>query len=110
MKPYIITNQEFLKFFSKLKPKNKFKLIASLTKEQINTISEICKNFLSKNLTQDPSIIKKVKQSKKEIKDIALKKTPLYKKKAILQTRKGGFILNVLLPLAASVLTSLIRT
>ena len=109
MKPYISENKEFLKFFNKLNLKSKLQLISSLSKNHINTISEICKNFLAKNLTQDPNIIKKVKKSKKEIRLIALKKTPLYKKKKILQTRKGGFILNVLLPLAATLLGSLIK-
>ena len=74
----------------------------------MNTISEICKDFLKKKLTTFPKIIKKVKPSQKEIKAIELKKTPLYKKKKNLQSRSGGAILSVLLPLAASLIGSLI--
>ena len=81
MKPYIIKNSEFLRYFSKLPQRNKIQLIPTLNRNQLNTISEICKNFLSKNLTTGPKIIRKVKPSKKEIKSISLKKTPLYKKK-----------------------------
>ena len=44
----------------------------------------------------------------KEIKSISLKTTPLYKKKKILQSRSGGAILSVLIPLAASLIGSLI--
>ena len=108
MKPYIVKNKEFLRFFTQLSPKNKQNIIPALKKEQINTISEICKNFLKRNLTQDPKIILKLKPAKKEIKSISLKLIPLYKKKKILQSRRGGAILSVLLPLAATLITSLI--
>ena len=108
MKPYIVKNNEFLRYFSKLPSKKQKHLIPTLNTNQLNTISEICKNFLNKNLTTCPKIIKKVKPAQKEIKNIALKKTPLYKKKKILQSRSGGAILSVLLPLAATLITSLI--
>ena len=48
MKSYIIKNNEFLKYFCKLPQKNKIHLIPTLNKDQLNTISEICKNFLKK--------------------------------------------------------------
>ena len=73
MKPYIVKNSEFLNFFNKLSPKNKLKIVSSLTRDQINAIGEICKNFLKRNLTQDPTVIKKVKSAKKEIKHPNLK-------------------------------------
>ena len=107
MKPNIIKHEQFLKFFTNLSPRNKLHFIPSLKKEHLNTISEICKNFLKRNLTQNPKIISKVKRSKKEIKAVSLKSTPLYKKKTILKSRRGGAILSVLLPLAASLITSL---
>ena len=108
MKPYIVKQKEFLNFFNNLSPKSKRDIIPNLNKDQLNAISEICKNFLNRNLTHDPKIIKKVKHCKKEINAISLKKTPLYKKKKILESRQGGAILSVLLPLAASLITSLI--
>ena len=107
MKPNIIKYKEFLKFFTHLSPHNKQHFIPSLRKEHLNTISEICKKNLKCNLTQDPKIISKVKSARNEIKTISLKSTPLYKKKKILQSRRGGAILSVLLPLAASLITSL---
>ena len=107
MKPYIVKHKEFLDFFVNLPSKSKRHLIPALNRGQVNTISEICKNFLNHTLTSDPKIIKKVKPAKKEINVVSLKKTPLYKKKKILQSRKGGAILSVLLPLAASLFTSL---
>ena len=107
MKPYIIKHKEFLNFFVNLSPKSKRQLIPGLSRGHVNAISEICKNFLNHTLTEDPGIIRKVKSAKKEINIVSLKKTPLYKKKKILQSRKGGAILSVLLPLAASLFTSL---
>ena len=108
MKPYILKYKEFLKYFSKLPQNRRKRVIPTLNKGQINVISEICQNFLKENLTSCPKIIKKLKPSKKQIKAIALKKTPLYKKKQILQSRSGGGILSVLLPIASSLIGSLI--
>ena len=48
MKPYIVKNNEFLNYFSKLPQENKIRLIQTLNKDQVNTIFEICKNFLKK--------------------------------------------------------------
>ena len=110
MKPYLIKNQEFISYFNKLSPKRKRKLIPILNKDQINTISEICKNFLKRNLTQDRAIVNKLKSARGDINAVSLKSCPLYKKKKILQSRKGGAILSVLLPLAASVITSLLSS
>ena len=76
MKPYVIKNNEFLNYFSKLPTKNKRNIIPTLNRNQINTISEVCKNFLEKNLTTRPKIIKKLKSFKKEIKSVAIKKKP----------------------------------
>ena len=111
MKPYIVKNNEFLRYFSKLPSQKQKHLIPTLNTNQLNTISEICKNFLKKNLTTCPKTIQQVKPSQKQIKAIALKKKkkkPLYKKKKILQSRSDGAILSVLLPLAASLIGSLI--
>ena len=109
MKPYIVKHKEFLNFFNRLPPKNKRDIIPNLSKDHLNTISEICRNFLNRNLTRDPRIVKKVKLSRKEINAISLKKTPAYKKKKILQSRRGGAILSVLLPLAAGLISSFFR-
>ena len=107
MKPYIVTNKEFLHFFNQLPPKTKRDFIPTLKKNHVNTISEVCKNFLNRKLTRDSKVISKIKPSRKEIKAVSLKTTPLYKKKKILQSKRGGAILSVLLPLAASLITSL---
>ena len=81
MKPYVVKNNEFLNYFSKLPMKDRHRIIPTLNRDQLNTVSEVCKNFLRKNLTTSPKVIKILKKSKKEIKTLSLKTTPLYKKK-----------------------------
>ena len=107
MKPYVVKNKEFIKFFCQLSPSSKSRVVNGLNENYINTISEICKNFLERNLTQDPKIIQKLKKSRTALRIVSLKKTPLYKKKKILQSRSGGAILSVLLPLAAGLISSI---
>ena len=107
MKPYIVRNKEFIKFFCQLSPSSKCRLITNLDKNHIDTISEICKNFLENNLTQNPKVIQKLRNSRNDIRSLSLKKTALYKKKKILQSRRGGAILSILLPLAASLISSI---
>ena len=101
MNLYILKYKEFLKHFSKLPQKQQICVIPTLIRAQINVISEICQNFLNENLTTCPKIIRKLKSSKKQIKTIGLKKTPMYKKKQILLTQSGGGVLLALLPIAA---------
>ena len=108
MKPYIIRHKDFLSYFNNLSLKQQKQVIPTLNRNHLNTISEVCKNFLNRQLTQDPKIIRRLKRSRKEINSVSLKSVPLYKKRKILQTRKGGAILSILLPLAASLVTSLI--
>ena len=108
MKPYILKYKEFLKYFSKLPQKGRIRVIPHLNRGHINAISEICQNFLKENLTKCSKVIRKLKPSKKQIKALALKKTSLRKKKQILQSRAGGGILSVLLPIATSLIGSLI--
>ena len=108
MKLYIFQPHDFLSYFNRLNPKQQRQVILTLNKNHINAIAEVCKSFLDCRLTQDHKVIRKLKPSKKEIKAVILKKLPLYKKRKILQTRKGGAILSILLPLAASLVTSLI--
>ena len=67
MTPYVVKNKEFLEFFCNLSPRGQRKLIPILARDQLNTISEICKNFLRRNLTEDRDIIKKLNRLKKKL-------------------------------------------
>lgn len=102
-------NKDFILFLNNLSTSNRKKVLNSLGGEYIKTISEIFLNFLKQNLTTDTQIITKVKKYKSEVRKVSAKSTPVKLKKKILQTKKGGAILSILLPLAASLITGLIN-
>ena len=104
-KSLIDKNREFVIFLSLVPARERGKIIAVLGGRYINTISEIFQNFLKKNLTQDISDIRKLTRYRQEVREVALRRNPLYKRKRILRSRKGGAILSVLLPLAASLIS-----
>ena len=108
-KTLITRNREFIFFLSHISPRERGKVIAAVEGERINTISEIFQNFLKKNLTEKKEEIQKLKRYRKEVKKVSCRKTPIYMKKKILQSRKGGAILSVLLPLAAGLISSILK-
>ena len=101
--PLIKKHWGLIRLLLKLKPKKRKTLIEGFKKVHINCISEIFKNFLRKNITTNSSILKKLKKYRSQISSVARKSTPLY-----LTLQKGAGLLNILLPVAASVISSLI--
>ena len=106
--PLVVQNKHFLNFFSRLSPAKRKRLVSSLVKPHVHTISEICHNFLKNNVPCNPSQLKKLKTCRKEIHNLASKRLPLYKKKTLMKSRRGGALLSVLLPLAFAAISSLI--
>ena len=100
-------NIDLIKLILKSKPKQRVKIINSLKGRLINCLSEIFSNFLKRNITSNRKIIDKLRKHKSLIKEIAYKKTPIYKKKIILTSKAGGGVLSILLPLALSILPTL---
>ena len=107
--PLIVKHKEFITLLSHLPTKLRNKLIKDLKKPELNCISEIFANFLRKRLTSSPKTILKLKKFRRDIRTVALKKTPIYKKKKILLSRRGAGILTALIPLAASLISTLIK-
>ena len=108
MKTRLEGNNHFILFLNSLHPSDRRKIISQLSGEYINTIVEIFSNFLKRGLTTDPNIIVKVKPHSRIVKNLTLRKVPLYQKKKILQGKQGGALLSLLLPIAASLITGLI--
>ena len=106
--PLLKRHGDIILFLQRLNPRQRAKFISSLSKTHIDTISELFSNFLRGNLTRDPRVVKKVKKFGKEIKAVACKRTGVKSKKHILSKPKGGAILSVLLPLAASLISGLV--
>lgn len=106
--PLILQHKDLIFLLSQLSPKLRKDLIKGLKKKEIECISEIFSNFLKKRLTDKTNVINKLKKFRKDIRAVALKKTPVFKKKAILLSQRGGSILMTLLPLVTSVISGLL--
>lgn len=107
-KPLLEVNKDIIRVLIKLKPKQRSGLIGVLKKKQIETICEIFLNFLKKNITTDLKVVKKLKKYKSLIKRVISKKTGVKAKRLILRSKRGGGVLSILLPLAASLIGSLV--
>ena len=108
-KSLISHHREFIKFLKDIHPSSRKKILANCHKNEIDCLSEIFANFLKKILTTNKKIINSLRPHKAVIRHIALKKTPLKKKKKILTSNIGGSILSLLLPLATSLLGGLLK-
>ena len=84
-----------LKRFSHLNKNNQRKYIKTCSNEFVKCVCECVKNVIKRNVQLKPSQLKKLRRHKRSLRDLALKKTSLKKKRQILQN--GGF-LNLLIP------------
>ena len=107
--PLLLRNKEFIIFLNSLPFIKKKKILATLSKKHLDSISEIFANFLKKHLPIAGKAVKRLAKFKKEARQIALKKTSHKKKINILKSSKGGFLLSVLLPAAVTLISSLLR-
>ena len=105
-----ISLKEKLKLFKKIKaltPSQRSIFIKDLNEKQIKSLCEIFKNIASRKLNCDKLIKSKLRNYKSDIKNLANKTA--YNKKKILRSIRGGFLLNLLLPIAVSFLTKLVK-
>lgn len=108
-KPLVLEYKDLVHLLSQVSPKLRRQILQSLNKREVSCISEIFSNFLKKRLTHDSAVINKLKKFRNDIRTVALKKTPVYRKKAVLLSKRGGSILAALLPIAVSLITSLLQ-
>ena len=105
-----ISLKQKLKLFKKIKAlttSQRSKFIKDLNEKQIKSLCEIFKNIASRKLNCDKLIKSKLRNYKSDIKNLANKTA--YNKKKILRSIRGGFLLNLLLPIAVSFLTKLVK-
>ena len=107
--PLLLSNKEFLIFLNSLPLDKKKKVLSTLSKKHVDSISEIFINFLNHHLPIADKIIKRLAKFKKEARLLALKKTPVKKKINILKSNRGGALLSALLPVAVTLISSLLR-
>ncbi len=106
--PLIHEYRDLIILLAKLSPLLRNKIIRDLKRKELDSISEIFSNFLKKKLTTDLDIVNQLRKYHRDIYEVALKKTTLSRKKKLLLTKRGGSILTILLPLAASLITKLV--
>ena len=102
--------KEKLKLFKKIKaltPSQRSEFIKDLSEKQIKTLCEIFKNISSRKLKCDKLTENRLIKYKSDIKNLT--NTRSYNKKTILRSIRGGFLLNLLLPIAVSFLSKLVK-
>lgn len=102
----IIKEKEYLTLLAKTKNRKKRAALIDLaTANEINALSELIVNILNANVPLNPKTKTRLVRYKTDLRELCKKTLSTKTKKRLLQ--KGG-ILNVILPLAISALSSLI--
>ena len=101
-------NIVFLKYLHKLPLKRRNKFIRNIcNKKEIETIAELVLNFLQNNIKCTNKIIKSLKKYSKIFSSIIKKSVTSTKKKKLLTSKVGGFILSTLLNIGLPILSKL---
>ena len=99
-------NFNFLKHINSLNSKQKKKYINFIsTKSEINSVIEIFINFLNRNIKCRKGFLNSIKKHKKHFFKITKKSNSLNKKKKLLTSKVGGFLLQSILGIAIPLLT-----
>ena len=95
--------------FLKSKDKTKIKeIVKNLPNPVINALSEVILNGFCGNIPLNKSDIEKLKPFKKLMKLLSNKSNKVSSRKKLMSSKKGGSLLSIILPLAATAITSLI--
>ena len=95
--------------FLKSKDKTKIKeIVKNLPNPVINALSEVILNGFCGNIPLNKSDIEKLKPFKKLMKLLSNKSHKVSSRKKLMSSKKGGSLLSIILPLAATAITSLI--
>ena len=99
---------EFI-LFLKSKDENKIKeIVKNLPNEVINALSEVILNGFCGNIPLNVKDIEKLKPFRKLMHLLSKKSVSVRHRKKLMCTKSGGSLLSILIPLAASVIGSLI--
>ena len=112
-KKYMPISAQYCHFIKFLKNKSEREIrtvVKNLPIQLINVLSEIILNCLGGNITKKPKNIELLKPYRKLMKQIAKRKNSYNNRKSLLASKKGGGLLSLLLPLAATVIGSLVNS
>ena len=98
----------FLKYLHKLSLKRRNKFIKNVcSKSEIDAIAELVLNFLQSNVKCNKKLIKSLKRYSNYFSNLIKKSISSAKKKIILTSKSGGFILSTLLNIGLPILSKL---
>jgi hypothetical protein len=107
-KSFALKHQDFLSLLSKTKQrKRRNGLIDYGDKSQIHAVSECISNILSGTIPVTKFQLKKLKKHKNQLRQLAMGRYPMKKKKIYLKSQQGGFLLASILPLALNALSGI---
>ena len=107
-KPLASQYCNFILFLKTKDEKTIKEIVKSLPNNVINALSEVILNGLCGNIPLNSTDIDKLKPFKKLMKSLSNKSIKVSERKRLMSSKKGGSLLSILLPLATSVITSLI--
>ena len=84
------------------------KIVKSFPNHIINAISEVISNGICGNLPLNKSDIEKLKPFRRLMKSLSNKTVKVGERKKLMISKKGGSLLSIIIPLAATAITSLI--
>ena len=84
-----------LKRFRRLSKQKQRKYIKTCSNDFVKCVCECAKNVVKRNVQLKPGQLRKLRRHRRSLRELALKRTSLKKKRQILQ--RGGF-LHILLP------------
>ena len=102
---------QFCDFILMLKSKDETqikKIVKSFPNHIINAISEVISNGICGNIPLNKSDIEKLKPFRRLMKSLSNKTVKVGERKKLMISKKGGSLLSIIIPLAATAITSLI--
>jgi hypothetical protein len=107
-KSYALKHKDFLSLLSKTKQrKRRNGLIDYGDNSQIHAVSECISNILSGAVPVNKSQLKKLKKHRHQLRQLAMSRFPVKKKKLYLKSQSGGALLASILPLAINALSGI---
>ena len=106
--PLTVQYCDFITFLKTKDPKKIREITKNLPKEVINALSEVVLNGLCGNIPLNNEDIEKLKPFKKLMKLLSNKSKSTRERQRLMSSHSGGSLLGVLLPLASSIIASLI--
>ena len=101
-------NLQFLTYLNSLPRQKQTKIIKSICNQgEINSLLEIIIHFLNNNIKCKTSFIKKISKYKNYFNKLIKKSNSIRKKKKLLSSKVGGFLVQSILALAIPLLTKL---